>query len=136
MSARERAKVPTDLVQGAVQLDRWRQTRARGSRIPEPLWQLALELASRHGISRTASALRVGYYELKKRFEHRKTRTSTRSLRPSESPFVELPSISMSIPQECVIEVEKASGAKLRVHFKGPALPDLSALASTFWETC
>jgi hypothetical protein len=135
MSVRQRAKMTADLVRGAAQFERWRQSRVRGARIPDRLWQLAVELASRQGISRTACALRVGYYELKKRLEDQGKRTPTTSRRSCESTFVELPPIATSIGRECLIELEKVTGAKLRIHLKGPAIPDLSALASTFWES-
>jgi hypothetical protein len=35
--------------------------------IPVELWELAVELAERHGVSRTSQALPVGYYALQAR---------------------------------------------------------------------
>jgi len=49
--------------------ERWRRTRKVRARIPEPLWVSAVKLAGRYGIHRTAKALRVDYYSLKKRVE-------------------------------------------------------------------
>jgi hypothetical protein len=48
--------------------DLWRKTRKRCSPIPETLWSSAVELAREHGLHRTARALRLNYYSLKKRF--------------------------------------------------------------------
>ena len=41
----------------------------RASRIPQPLWALAVRLAKAHGVSRTAAVLGLDYYRLKKRAE-------------------------------------------------------------------
>ena len=45
---------------------RQRRGGVRGARIPQKLWQLAIELAGRYGVSRVAGVVRVGYYELQK----------------------------------------------------------------------
>ena len=60
-------KLPGDLVQGQSRFEAWRGLRKVGSRIPQSLWKLAVRLANAHGVSRTALALRIDYYGLKKR---------------------------------------------------------------------
>jgi hypothetical protein len=50
-------------------LKRWRQTRQSRTRIPDEVWVSAVELARVYGVSRTARALRLGYYALKQRVE-------------------------------------------------------------------
>jgi hypothetical protein len=45
----------------------WRKTRKRCSPIPEMLWASAVGLVGEHGLHRTARALRLNYYSLKKR---------------------------------------------------------------------
>jgi hypothetical protein len=48
------------------------------------------------------------------------------------APFLELvPPLSAS---ECLLELENAAGAKMRVHLKGVASPDLAALSRSFWN--
>ena len=42
---------------------------------PQPLWALAVRLAKTHGVSRTATALGLDYYSLKKRADARATAT-------------------------------------------------------------
>ena len=125
-------KTPVDLVRGAARFARWRQGRALGKRIPEPLWNLAVALAVRHGVSRTASALRVDYYALKKRSGDQPP-TPGEDSAPS-APLVELAPTAFATSSECVIEFEKTSGAKLRMHVPGPCLLDLAALGRGFWE--
>jgi len=61
-------------------------TAAKGDRIPQPLGRLGVRLASAHGVSRTAMALGVDYYSLKKRTDANAQET------PSGGPaFIELP---------------------------------------------
>ena len=49
--------------------ERWRRTRKARSHIPEPLWASAVTMARTYGLNRTAKALRLDYYALKKRVE-------------------------------------------------------------------
>src|SRR2546427_543106 len=39
----------------------------RGTRLPEPIWEAAAEMAQRHGLHCTTKALRMDYTRLKKR---------------------------------------------------------------------
>ena len=51
------------------------------------------------------------------------------------APFVELaPLLCRSRPCECILELENAGGAKMRIHLKGVAMPDLAALSQSFWN--
>ena len=88
MATRGIQKVPAELTRAAARWAQWRRTRRLGARIPESLWKLALELAARHGVSRTAIALRVDYYALKKRLD---AQTPPRRVGSAAAPaFVEL----------------------------------------------
>jgi len=69
MGARERRPLPAWLEAVQRRFERWRRTRKVRSRIPEPLWAAAVRAAGQYGIHRTAKALRVNYYGLKKRVE-------------------------------------------------------------------
>ena len=120
-------------------LARWRRTRQKGSRIPEALWKAAVQLAGSYGLNPTARALRLDYYDLQKRFE---ASTSPAPVEKSSLPsFVELVpapcrangTTSAPVP-ECLVELESPGGAKLRIHRKGTAAPDLAALGRLFWR--
>lgn len=50
-------------------IERWRMSRVRQGRMPEPLWAAAVEVAAQHGVGRVASALGLGYAGLKQRVE-------------------------------------------------------------------
>ena len=126
-------------------LVRWRQTRKGRTRIPEPLWAAAVKLAGKYGIHRTAKALRLDYYSLKKRAEQKAAAAGTEqepAATASKLPataagttFLELPAAAWPGSGECTLELEDADGAKLRVHLKGFESPDLAALSRSFWQS-
>jgi len=128
MSRRKHRDIPTPLARGRARFEAWRRTRAVGARIPQRLWTLAVKLAVAHGLNRTASALRLDYYTLKRRVE------STNAQAGSATPaFVEL-APPVATPRECVIEFEDHSGATMRIHLRGCEVPDLVTLGCSFWS--
>ena len=78
--------VPGDLAEARSRFQAWRNRRKRAAAFPRDLWALAAKLATRYGISRTATVLGLDYYGLKKRVEE--AGDQPQSSRPS---FVELP---------------------------------------------
>jgi len=126
MRSRQRAEVPASLSRLGQRFAVWRKARAPGERIPDSLWQAAVKMAAKYGLNRTARALKLDYYSLKKRVDRADGPASS-------STFVELPS-SPLISNECVIEWEDAAGARMRVHVKGQNLPDVLALSRSFWN--
>ena len=71
MSTKRTCDLPARLENLRQRFERWRRTRKVRSRIPEPLWAAAVKSAAKYGIHRTAKALRVDYYALKKRVEQK-----------------------------------------------------------------
>lgn len=150
MRSTRNGSVPASLSRAAYRFADWRGTRAPGTRIPIPksLWASAVRLALDFGISRTATALRLNYHDLKKRVEsavspRRRVRrrastasSSGRTLRPRSVPaFVEWPAPALTTAGECVIEFENNAGSRMRIHLKGCHTPDLVALSGNFWNT-
>lgn len=121
---------PADVERGAVRFATWRARRRRGERIPAALWSLAVDLAERHGVSRIASALGVGYYALRDRVLPR------RPLKAGRAPAVTL--VEVPPPQgesvTCVVEVEHADGTAMRIHSAGALAADLAVLVRVFRE--
>lgn len=139
----------------------WRRGHRARSRLPERLWVSAVELGRTHGINRTARALRLDYYSLKKRVESssrkwiesvrpatigrnaatigRKTAAAPRDPKgPTSATFLEVGPLPSAVAGECIVELEDGEGARMRVHLKGAeaierAVPDLAALARSFW---
>jgi hypothetical protein len=109
-------------------LDVWRQSHRPRSRIPARLWASAVRVAGQFGLNKTAKVFRLDYYDLKKRLE-----AGTVGNKPAPS-FIELSPTGSSPFGECLIELEARNGAKMRIHLKGAAMPDLNTLSSTFWR--
>jgi len=136
MGAKKTGDLPARLEGLRRRFERWRRTRKVRARIPEPLWASAVKLAGRYGIHRTARALRVDYYALKKRVEGTTAVISSKApAATAETKFLELPAAAWSGSGECTLELEDAVGAKLRVHLKGVEAPDLAALSRSFWQS-
>ena len=139
MAGRRRSEVAAELLAAAVKVEQWRRARSRGTRMPASLWSDAVKLAERFGVSRTATALRIGYYSLKRRCQGpsapRQRETVDRSSGAAPT-FVELPPMAFAPPKsECVIELEKPTGARLRIRLPDMTAADLVAVGRSFWES-
>jgi hypothetical protein len=117
------------------QLEQWRRRRDRGRRIPEPLWKAVVELARKHGVSRTACALRLDYYSIKRRLEAAPPPgRTTGSGSGSGGRFIELPLRGMPAPPACVLEVEDGRGARLRLELHGHGAGELADVVRSVWN--
>ncbi|HKV96060.1 MAG TPA: hypothetical protein VJR90_01035 [Gammaproteobacteria bacterium] len=118
----------------------FRQTHIRRARLPRELWGAAAKLARRDGIAATARVLGVDRPSLQKwtdRLEPRASKSPKFVRRQrrdqSASPaFVELLAASTATATSCVVEVESASGGKLRLDLKGIATSQLAELIRAF----
>jgi hypothetical protein len=106
------------------QFEQWRSTQPSRSRLPESLWQSAVDLAKEHGVNPTAKALGLDYGGLRKRL----TGSSGQRRKPVPAGFVELVAPRSVKWEECVIEFESARGSKMRVQWKASAPPDWPSL--------
>jgi hypothetical protein len=127
MGAIERGALPADLKRAWSRFQAWRGRRKRGTRIPQTLWAVAVRLTKTHGVYRTAAALGLDYYSLKKRTE------SPATPRQSDGPaFVEFTAPAM-VAKQCHVELNNGSGATMRVQLVGYDAADIEALARGFW---
>jgi hypothetical protein len=118
--------IPEAILQLQRQLDQFRSTQPRRTKLPESLWQAAVELARQYGVYPVAHPLRLDYMGLKKRLGGvliiRRTAT-----KPA---FVEL-----IAPQgECVIEFESPHGTKMRIQLKASTPHDWVSLLRAWRE--
>ena len=135
MRGRKNGEVSLRLSRAAARFAKWRRTRALGTRIPESLWALAVELATSYGVCQTAVTLRLAYYDLKRRVAATAL-PSGRSCASSPIPaLIELAPSTIATPGECVIEFENAAGSRMRVHLRGSHVPDLLALSGSLWNS-
>lgn len=127
MVGRKRGDIPKSLAGGQDRFEAWRRSRKVGARIPDKLWSLAVKLAEAHGLSRTASALKLDYHGLKNRVAGRNGDPS-----PVAPAFIELTSSPLASSTECVVEFEDGLGARMRVHLRGCEIPDLAVFCRSF----
>ena len=139
MNTRQKRNYPARLEGLRQRFERWRQTHRVRSRIADPLWTAAVKMAGAYGIHRTARALRINYYALKKRMERESAAASGLLEEGASATFIEFPppvsvdfGKGVSGPCECTLELEDACGVKLRLHLQGIAAPDLAALCRSF----
>ncbi len=121
MASRNQRELPRELARARDRLTAWRRTKKPRSRIPQRLWKLAVKLAAKHGLHRTARTLKLDYYSLKKRTEATEGRREG-----NDSSFIELPPVLGSV-QECVIEFEDGA-VSLRVHLKGYSATEVATV--------
>ena len=118
--------------QARCQLDHWRSQRPnKRTRLPKEFWRKAVTLAKEHGLNKTARALNVKYYSLKKHLDEAGVDEGC-SAKPQPD-FIELlPGTMTPGGVECMIEWADGHNATVRMHIKGAGLSELTALASVF----
>jgi hypothetical protein len=132
MQNAKRNELPGPLRRAAERFELWRRRHERGTHIPESLWSLAANLAVTYGVCKTASTLKLDYYSLKRRLSE--SAMPAAQARGGLPAFLDLPVSALAAPGECVIECENSDGARMRIHLKGVALPDLAALGRSLWS--
>ena len=128
MGARECGRLPADLARARAQFQAWRARRQLGSRVPQPFWALAVQLVAKHGVSRTATALGLDYYSLKRRA------VVAEQPKASGPAFVEMPA-PVVLGKQCRFELDNGAGVTLRVQLVGYDTADVEALARHLWNT-
>ena len=113
------------------QLDQFRSTQPRRTKLPESLWQAAVELARQHGVYSVAHPLRLDYMGLKKRLGA----VPILRRKATKPAFVELITPHPAALEECVIEFESSSGGKMRIQWKASAPPDWASLLRAWRDT-
>jgi hypothetical protein len=121
---RKSTPIPEPIAQLQRQLDQFRSTQPRRTKLPESLWQAAVELARQHGVYSVAHPLRLDYMGLKKRLT-----AAPRFRRKTSKPaFLELIAPHPATLEECMIELESSGGSKMRIQWKTAAQPDWANL--------
>jgi hypothetical protein len=133
MGTKKGGGIPSRLESTRRRFERWRRTRKVRSRIPESLWAAAVKLADTYGVHRTAKSLGLDYYALKKRLQEGSASQPAMTASANGPTFVELASPARMGTPECILELEDARGAKMRIQIKGGEAPDLAALSRSFW---
>src|SRR6266436_4038745 len=104
----EKTAIPEDLLQLSQRLTEWRSANPPRTRLPEAIWEAAVEMAQRHGLHCTTKALRMDYTGLKKRLP-----AGAEPPKSTSPAFLELLA-PIGRPVEYVVELESALG-RMRV---------------------
>lgn len=122
----------TQSLEGVQQkFNNWRLKRQKRGLIPEELWEGAVRAVQENPPGRVSRVLRLNYLQLKRRIQAKDSQTNGKV----GGRFLELDVRQLSIVSvECVVEVEKANGAKMKMQIKnaGGFMP--VELVKTFLE--
>jgi hypothetical protein len=128
------------------EFDQWRaQRRGKRERIPERLWERAVSLARRHGVSRVAALLHLEYAGLGRRLTRATGGQAPVQVKSNALEFVEMfapararapvpAQTAAPLRAECVVDLVNARGLRMRVELSGSGVSGLSALCKTFWS--
>ena len=113
MARKQQAPPSPELQQTQQQFQAWRQNKTPCERIPEPLWQRAVELVPALGLNQVVRELRLDYYSLKKRVQPAAGNSETPAAN-NQPVFVELPQVGGAV-RECVMECDPAGNLRVRL---------------------
>jgi hypothetical protein len=130
LNSKSASPIPDSIVQLQRRLDELRSTRPHRTKLPETVWDSAVELAREHGLYAVAHPLRPDYTQLKKRLDG----VVAAPKKASSPAFVELIATHPAVVSECVIEFESSLGGKMRIQWKGSAGPDWASLLRAWRE--
>lgn len=115
MPRRKQVELPAGVTRLRDQIERWRTTREKRTRMAPELWAEAVALAQGHGAYPVARALRVNFEALKRRMSE----TAAAPSAPPVHEFVELAPQSLAAPSTTGAVVELVDG-KARVVMRLP----------------
>ena len=124
MNKKIASPTPEPIVQLQRRLDEFRSSRSHRTKLPESVWQSAVELAREYGLYSVTRPLRLDYTQLKKRVEGA-VDIPKQAAAPA---FVELIGSHPAAVSEYLIEFESSIGGKMRIQWKGSAAPDWISL--------
>ena len=130
MNSKSTTPIPGPIEQLQRQLDEFRSTQPHRTKLPETLWQAAVELARQHGVYSVAHPLRLDYMGLKKRLDG----VPSSRKKAAKPAFVELIADHPATMADCVIEFESSIGSKMRIQWKASTAPDWSSLFRAWRE--
>jgi len=125
-------RLPVGLEQVRAALESWRGQRRKGDRIPEEIWQRAAGAVRPYGLNAVSCALRLDYYQLKRRAGRGS------SVRPATPTFVELSGGGAEAGPRtdpgltCVVELEKGNGTRMRICVREAVSVDWGKLKEAF----
>lgn len=123
--------IPEAIAQLQRQLEQFRSLHPLRTKLPEPIWQAAVELARQYGVNSVAHPLRLDYAGLRRRLGGGITGSRRQK---AKAAFVELVAATPSPAEGCVIEFESSAGNKMRIQWKTAGQPDWGSLLRAWRE--
>jgi hypothetical protein len=134
----KQSTIPAEVAAVRDRVAGWRGTRVKQCAMPEDLWDAAVSLVAKHGLSPVARAVRVNYGALKARCARRSD--------GEPGVFVEVEASRLLSPQAeaqdsrlksggTVVEMCRPDGARLVVWLAAQEGVDVVGLAGAFWGT-
>jgi hypothetical protein len=130
LNSKSASPIPEPIVQLQRELDQFRSMRPHRTKLPESLWDSAVELARQHGVYAVAHPLSLDYTKLKKRLDG----APGIEQKPTAPAFVELVASHPAVVSEYLVEFESSIGSKMRIQWKGSATPDWAGLPRAWRE--
>ncbi len=130
MSRGSRSPIPEPILELQRQLMQFRSSQPGRTKLPESLWQAAVELARQYGVHPVAHRLGLDYTRLKQRLGE----VPPRRQKAAEPAFVELVAARPDALEGCVIEFESSRGGKMRIHWRANIPLDWTGLLRAWRE--
>ncbi|SRR5690554_1075403 len=107
------------------QFEEWRAVKKQRDRIPERLWESAVEAARRHGVHAVCRAVKLENAALSRRVQ------ATAGEESNAAAFIEL---EASAPGSlgCIVELEKSNGTRMRICVQDGASVDWARMKEAF----
>ena len=131
MNRKSTSQTPEPVLQLQRQLEDFRSRLPGRVKLPELLWQTAVELARQYGIYPVAHPLRRDYVGWKKRLGDASSPHHHKATPPA---FIEGMAAQPAAPEACVMELASPRGAKMRIHWR-TSTPDWTELLHAWRET-
>jgi hypothetical protein len=114
---------PLDAVRQA--FEQWRSTRSGRERIPEELWQAAVDLSGSYTPCRIATELKLDYSRLRRRIRERLPE-------PPPSRFIEVRMDRLVSSHQCTVQLRSPAGFEMTVHVSAGYEPQIPHLIHHF----
>lgn len=123
-------EIHISLEQVRLRFEAWRRHRGKRERIPDSLWEAAVELSERYSVGHLAKALRINHTALKRRVCRMRPMST-----PGFAPFFELPLFPAKVALHCTVEVTRSDGAVMRMRIEGGDGSQLVELGKAFYSS-
>ena len=121
----EAKQLPVAVERVRRQFDVWRSVKKQRDRIPEQLWEAAVDAARRHGVHSVCRAVKLEHAALSRRVQ------ATAGKESNATAFIELEA-SASGSVGCIVELEKSNGTRMRICVQDGAAVDWARMKEAF----